>query len=213
MCPNSVFLFIVHILKVCLVFHFSFFSDVCDYAWNKEANKGSVVPDSGAALEITRVGLHWAGSWILSNTLLSQTQGKTTVATQSGAWCCGALLGGHRKGSETNSPFCGMSFCQFHDPLYHQKMSPGSHGEDTVQEPLLTGDLGPAASIPLYPVASSVKWWWRSYSYYKFAVGSKWADTSEALGLVPRHIRHSRKASICDCCWCYLLLSTKVGTY
>lgn len=29
-------LFIVHILKVCLVFHSSFFSDVCDYAWNKK---------------------------------------------------------------------------------------------------------------------------------------------------------------------------------
>ena len=30
-------LLIVHILKVSLVFHLNFFSNVCDYAWNKEA--------------------------------------------------------------------------------------------------------------------------------------------------------------------------------
>lgn len=139
-------LFIVHILKVCLVFHSSFFSDVCDYAWNKETNKASVVRAPGAALEIHEPGCSELAAGSHRTLFCLRHKGGTTATTQSGAWCCGALLGGHRKGRETNCRFCGVSFCQFHDPLYHQKMSPGTHGGGAVQEPPLPADLGPAAS-------------------------------------------------------------------
>lgn len=58
-------LFIVRILKVCLVFHSSFFSDVCDSAWNKKLIR---------ALLSQPQELQGAGSWILSNSLLSETK-------------------------------------------------------------------------------------------------------------------------------------------
>lgn len=138
-------LFIVYILKVCVVFHPSFFSDVCDYAWNKKLIRALL---SQPRELLWKHMMRAAGSWQLDPIGLSSfwDKGRTTVATQREAWCCGALLGGHRKGSETKSPLCGVSFCQFHDPLYHQKMSPGSRGGGAVLELPLAGDLGPTAS-------------------------------------------------------------------
>lgn len=131
--------------KGLLGFPFQLFLRCLRLCLEQETNKGSVVPAPGAALETHEQGCRElaAGSY---RTLFFLRQRKTTVATQRGAWCCGALLGGHRKGSETNRPLCGVSFCQFHDPLDHQKMSPGSRGGGAVLELPLAGDLGPTAS-------------------------------------------------------------------
>lgn len=139
-------LWIARIRKVCSVFHRSFFSDVCDYARNKEAKRGSVVLGPGAAVDIHRSGRNELAAGSHRALFFPRHKGRTAVATQRAAWCCGALLGGHRKGCGTNSPFCGLSFCQFHDPHYHQKMSPGSHGGSLL---VTLGQLPP----------SFVPWW------------------------------------------------------
>lgn len=121
-------LLMAHIRKVYSVFHHSFFSDVGDSAQNKEASKGSVILGPGAALDAHKSGCGELAAGSHRALFFPRHKGRTAVATQRVAWCCGALLGGHRKGCGTKSPFCGLSFCQFLDPRYHQKRSPGSRG-------------------------------------------------------------------------------------
>lgn len=133
--------FSVHIFKVCSV-PFQLFLRCLRLCLEQETNKDSVVPAPEAALEAHEQGCRELAAGFY-RTLFFLRQRKTTVATQRGAWCYGALLGGHRKGNETNSPLCGVSFCQFYDSLYHQKMSPGSRGGGAVLELPLAGDLGP----------------------------------------------------------------------
>ena len=55
-------LFIVHILKVHLVFHPSFFSDVCNCAWNKEATRALLSQTQELLCTHTRRAV---GSWQL----------------------------------------------------------------------------------------------------------------------------------------------------
>lgn len=75
-------LLMAHIGKVYSVFHHSFFSDVCDYAQNKEANKGSVVLGPGAALDTHKSGCGELAAGSHRALFFPRHKGRTAVATQ-----------------------------------------------------------------------------------------------------------------------------------
>lgn len=125
----------------------------------------------------TQGGLRGAGSWILSNAGLSQTQKKNLSSSHPERSLVLQGASGRPRDGMWHKQALLWSFCQLHGPLYNQKWAQVPMAGGAVQDPPLASDLGPAAS--------SVTWWWWSHCYRGLPVGIKWADMSEALGLVP----------------------------